>query len=312
MQQTSMSQDYYSVLGVSRSASQDEIRKAFKKLAKENHPDAKPDDSAAAERFKAAAEAYDVLGDEESRKQYDQFGSNWKRAQQAGAGGNPFRSGGPVDIDLQDIFGHGSGDLGDLFGSMFGGGGRQRQPRPQRGQDLKTSVKIPFQMAATGGSYEITVNEKKLTAKIPAGVDTGQTIRLGGQGHPGSQGAPSGDLLVTVQVMGHPFFRRDRSNVLIDAPVSITEATLGTKIDLPTLSEGTVTLTLPPGTASGAKLRLKGKGFPNPKTGVAGDQFVIVKIVPPKELDERGEELINELADHLNESPRDGLWGLTE
>lgn len=307
-----MAQDYYNVLGVSRSATQEEIRKAFKKIARENHPDVKPDDKAAAERFKAAAEAYDVLGDADTRKKYDQFGANWKHAEKAGqyGGGNPFRSGGPVDVDLRDIFGgRGAVDLGDIFGSFFGGGGGgvhpgQQAPRPQKGQDIKTSIQIPFQMAATGGSYDLNINNQRLTAQIPAGIESGKSIRLSGQGHPGQHGAPNGDLLVTVHVMQHPYFRRDGSNVLVDVPVTITEAALGAKIDVPTLTEGTVTMTLPPGTSSGAKLRLKGKGFMNLKTKQPGDQLAVIKIVVPKEIDERSRELLEELAPLIEDSPR--------
>jgi len=315
--------DYYQILGVSRDASQDKIRKSFKKLARENHPDAKKDDPAAAERFKEAAEAYDVLGDEEKRKKYDQFGANWKHFKDGqspfgggGGGGNPFRNGGPVDVDLRDIFGgQGAVDLEQLFGGMFGGGmgggGRSRGPRAQRGDDLTTSILVPFHTAAVGGNYDLSLQNQGQTevlgVKIPAGIDDGQSIRLAGKGHPGSGGGPHGDLMVTVKIAPHPYFRREARNLLVDVPVTLTEAALGAKIDVPTLTEGNVTMTLPAGTSSGAKLRLKGKGIVNPKTRVHGDQIIIIKIVVPKGLDERSEELLREFAERNPQSPRE-MW----
>lgn len=311
-------QDYYQILGVPRDATQEQIRKAFKKIARENHPDAKPDDQAAAERFKAAAEAYDVLGDADKRKKYDQFGADWKHVREGRGpftGADPFRSGGPVDLDLRDLFGGGGTvDLADLFGGMFGGaGGRyQTQPRAHRGQDARTSIQVPFHVAATGGGYDLTLQRggkpERLTVKIPAGIEHGKTIRLAGQGEPGMGGGPPGDLLVTVHVAPHPYFRREGQNVVIDVPVTLTEAALGAKIDVPTLTEGTVAVTLPPGTASGSKLRLKGKGFRNPKTGVHGDQLVAIKVVPPKHLDDRSRELLTEFAERNPQSPRTELW----
>jgi DnaJ-class molecular chaperone len=317
------SKDYYQILGVSRDAKPEQIRKAFKKIARESHPDVKKDDPAAAERFKAAAEAYDVLGDEEKRKKYDQFGANWKHFKEGqnplgggGGGGNPFRQGGPVDIDLKDIFGGGGAvDIEELFGGMFGEGGRggrSRAPRPRRGEDLSTSIEVPFQTAALGGKYELNLQRngtpETLSIKIPAGIEDGQTIRLAGQGEPGAQGGPAGDLLVSIHAAPHPYFRREGRNLLVEVPVTITEAALGAKIDVPTLSEGTVTMTLPPGTSSGAKLRLKGKGIENPKTKASGDQLVVIKIAAPKGLDERSQALLQEFAEHNPQAPRAGLW----
>jgi DnaJ-class molecular chaperone with C-terminal Zn finger domain len=309
--------DYYQILGVPRDASQDEIRKAFKKIARENHPDAKKDDPAAAQRFKEAAEAYDVLGDKEKRKKYDQFGSNWKHFKDGqspfGAGaGNPFRNGGPVDIDLRDLFGgQGAVDLEQLFGGMFGGGGRSRTPRAQKGEDLTTSITIPFDVAALGGNYDLTLDRggkrESLTIKIPAGIESGKSIRLAGQGAPGFNGGPAGDLLVAVQVAPHPYFRREGNDLHIEVPVTVSEAILGAKIDVPTLADGTVTVTLPPGTSSGAKLRLKGKGAQNPRTGTRGDQYVIIKIVVPKGIDERSRELLEEFSARNPLLPRSKL-----
>ncbi|WP_437187239.1 DnaJ C-terminal domain-containing protein [Planctomicrobium sp. SH668] len=313
--------DYYQILGVDRGASQDVIRKAFKKLARENHPDATNNDPVAAERFKEVAEAYDVLGDEEKRKKYDQFGANWKHFKDgqspfggAGGGGNPFRNGGPVDVDLKDLFGgQGGVDLEQLFGGMFGGGGgrRSRGTQPQRGEDLTTNITVPFDTAANGGRYDLSLqregSREELSIKIPAGLEDGQSIRLAGQGQPGVNGGPAGDLRVTVQVAPHPYFRREGRNLLVDVPVTITEAVLGAKIDVPTLTEGLVTMTLPAGTSSGAKLRLKGKGLVNPRTHEQGDQFVTIKIAVPKNVDEKSRALLEEF-DKLNPSaPRDNF-----
>ncbi|WP_417847268.1 DnaJ C-terminal domain-containing protein [Thalassoglobus sp.] len=309
--------DYYQVLGISRGASKEEIRKAFKKIARENHPDAKPDDAVASEKFKQAAEAYDVLGDEEKRKKYDQYGENWKHVSGGGGapgGGSPFRSGGPVDVDLRDIFGgDGAVDLQDLFGGMFGGGGGgRRRPQPRRGQDLKTSILVPFELAARGGNYDLTLSREgtaeRISIKIPAGIESGKSIRLAGQGGAGFQGGSPGDVLVTVNVASHPYFRREGNDLVLEVPVSVSEAILGAKIDVPTLDEGLVTLTLPPGTSSGAKLRLKGKGFKNLKTKAVGDEFIIIKIQVPKEIDEQSKELLEQFTSLNPLSPRYGMW----
>lgn len=310
--------DYYQVLGVSKNASKEEIRKAFKKIARENHPDAKPDDPTAAEKFKKAAEAYDILGDEDKRSKYDQYGENWKHVQDGGGfpgGGSPFRSGGPVDVDLRDIFGGGGAvDIESLFGGMFGGGGGRQRPRQQaqRGQDVKTVIMVPFEIAARGGEHDITLsqngNVQRVSVKIPAGIESGKSIRLGGQGQPGAHGGPAGDVLVTVNVAPHPFFRREGNNLLVEVPVSISEAALGAKIDVPTIDDGIVTMTLPSGTSSGAKLRLKGKGFKNLKTKAIGDQYIVIKIQVPKELDDRSRELLEEYAELNSTAIREDLW----
>jgi len=307
--------DYYEVLGVSRSASKDEIRKAYKKLARKYHPDVKPPDPDAEKKFSEITEAYDVLSDEEKRKAYDQFGHNVRGAG-GPAGGNPFQG-----------FGGGSGgasfDLDDLLGGMFGGGGgggggnpfsggRRGQPRPQKGSDVKAEITVPFSTAVEGGEYSLNVQHgaknERLSVKIPAGIDDGQSIRLAGQGNPGSGGGNSGDLLVTIHIAAHPWFRRDGFNLLVDVPVTPVEAALGAKIDVPTLSEGIMVLSVPPGTSSGARLRLRGKGVRNPKTGERGDQFAVLKIVLPKELTEEARALYQQLAELPEVPVRDGLW----
>jgi DnaJ-class molecular chaperone len=263
--------DYYETLGVSRSANQEEIRRAYKKLAREYHPDNKKDDPAAEQKFKEIQEANSVLSDPEKRAQYDRFGSAF---QNAGAGGQGFHwsSSGPGGaVDLEDIFGGGGFDLGSLFGGM-GGGGRGRQqarPRPQAGQDVEMEIEIPFHVGVEGGPHGLPIRRQngsveRLNVKVPAGVDTGSVIRLSGQGQPGQLGGPAGNLRLTVKVAPHPYFRREGNNILLDVPISPPEAVLGTKVEVPTVKEGNVTLTIPPGTSSGAKLRLSGLGAPDP------------------------------------------------
>ena len=165
---------------------------------------------------------------------------------------------------------------------------------------------------AEGGSYDLAINvgngAQRLAVKIPPGVEHGKTIRLAGQGHPGNGGGPNGDLLVTVHVSAHPYFRREGYTLLVDVPISIVEATLGAKVDVPTLNEGLLTISVPPGASSGTKMRLREKGILNPRIDQRGDLFVVLKIVAPKNLDEETRALVEELADQLDEDPRDGLW----
>jgi DnaJ-class molecular chaperone len=303
--------DFYDVLGVSRSASQDEIRKAYKKLARKHHPDVKPDDPGAQKVFSEITEAYDVLGDEEKRKKYDQFGHSFRGAESAG---NPFQGfqGGGASFDLDDILGGMFGRGGS--GPFSGSGGRRGSGagKARKGQDVHAEITIPFQVAVDGGTHDITVqnggNSQRLAVKIPAGIEEGQTIRLAGQGNPGSSANLSGDLLVTVRIAAHPWFRREARQLLLDVPVSPSEAALGCRIEVPTLTDGNVLMTVPPGTSSGAKLRLKGKGVLDAQTGQRGDQLVVLKIVVPKILSESVRTLYEQLAKEIPDDPRSSLW----
>ncbi|MGQ0635890.1 MAG: DnaJ C-terminal domain-containing protein [Planctomycetaceae bacterium] len=311
--------DYYGTLGVTRTATPEEIRKAHKKLSRRYHPDVNKD-KGASEKFKQVQEAFDVLSDTEKRQQYDRFGQVFP----GGAGPQPGRSypwtgpaggqGGPIDlgdlfggqVDLEELFG---GAMGGRGGPNFGRGGR-RGPAP--GQDVESEAEIPFQVAVDGGKIELVLDRggktERLTVKIPAGVDNGSVVRLSGQGLPGAGGGPAGDLLVRIRVAPHPWFRRDGHDLYLDVPITVTEAALGAKVEVPTLSEGRVVLTIPPGTASGAKLRLRGKGVMDLGTKERGDQYVVIKIIPPQKLSERARKLLQELAEEAPQSPRGGLW----
>lgn len=305
--------DYYETLGVSRTASDEEIRKAHKKLSRKYHPDVNKE-KGASEKFKEVQEAFDVLGDKDKRSQYDQFGKTFP----GGAGGprgQPFHwgnaGGGPVD--LGDIFGGGQVDLESLLGGAFGGGGaRQGRKRARAGENVEVEAEVPFQVAVLGGSYELNLQRdgkvERLSVKIPAGVDNGSLVRLSGQGQPGMGGGPAGDLHVRIRVAPHPWFRREGKDLVVEVPVSITEAALGAKVDVPTLSEGHVVVTIPPGTSSGAKLRLRGKGVIDISTKKHGDQYVIVKVVVPQKLNDRAKQLLEELTVAAPQNPRAGLW----
>lgn len=303
--------DYYDVLGVSRSASSDEIRKAYKKLARKYHPDANSDDAGAEQKFAEITEAHEVLGDEDKRRKYDQFGHNWSRVPEGAAGGNPFGAhgfggGGPgAGFSFDDI-------LGGMFGGAGGRGPRPGRPQPRKGEDVRTSIEVPFLVGVEGGEHELSLRNgdktERLSFRIPPGVESGKTIRLAGQGHPGMQGGPPGDVLVTVNVSPHPYFRRDGFKLILEVPITVSEAALGAKIEVPTLTEGDVIVSVPPETSSGAKLRLRGKGVLNRGTGQRGDQLVTIKVVIPKDLTEEAQELFRQLTDALPENPRDGLW----
>ena len=311
--------DYYQTLGVSKSASADEIRKAYRKLSRANHPDVKKDDAAAAAKFKEVQTAYDVLGDEEKRKKYDQFGADYEQFERMGGRpggpqGTPWGNGpqGAGGFDFQDLFG--GVDLGDILGGGGGGrggprgGGRRAAPK---GEDIQSSLKVPFETAARGGSVDIRVDRggkiETLGIKIPAGIAEGGVMRLAGQGEPSMRGGPPGDLLLTIQIQPHAWFRREGNNLLLDVPLTPAEAALGSQIEVPTLDEGKFFLTVPPGTSSGMKLRLRGKGIVDPQTHQAGDQFVVIRIMVPKEVSPEQRSLYEKLRE-LDSSPRSTQW----
>jgi curved DNA-binding protein len=307
-----MPRDYYEVLGVKKSASEDEIKKAYRKLAREFHPDRNPGDKKAEGKFKEVQEAYDVLSDTAKRSQYDRFGTVGQDGGGAGPGGSGFRWqwGGPggeaqqVDPEAAaDIFrqffgggGGGFGDVGDveeLLGKRSRG--RARGRRASAAPEVESEVAIPFVTAALGGTINIQVDGRELSVKIPAGVTDGQALRLQGQA-PGG-----GNLKLVLRIQPHPYFRREGNNIILEVPISISEAVLGAKVDVPTLDGTKLSVKVPAGTSSGARLRLRGKGI------AGGDQFIEVKIAVPPTTDERGQKLIEEFARVQPYDPRAGL-----
>lgn len=324
--------DYYKLLGVERKASQEEISKAFKRLARKCHPDLNPGDETAEARFKEANEAYEVLKDPEKRKLYDQLGPNWQHGQNfqppPGFDGFQFQGGGFDASGFSDFFetifgahggggfqGFGGGGAGfQDFGGGFGGGGGYRRA-PRRGQDSELFLDLTLEEAYRGGAKSVTLAErvagpdgrptartKSLEVNIPAGVKDGAKIRLAGQGSPGSGGGPAGDLFLKVRLVPHPRYKVEGVNLVLDLPLAPWEAALGAKVRVPTL-DGDVELNIPPGVSSGQKLRLGGKGLgPASKRG---DQLVRIMIRTPKAQTEQQKKLWRELAEGSDFSPRD-------
>jgi DnaJ-class molecular chaperone len=327
--------DYYDILGVPRGASADEIKKAHRKLVRKYHPDVNKNNKEAEEKFKEAQEAYDVLSDETKRRNYDQFGhagvgmggapggagdpfEAFRRAQGQGSGGGrtTYRGGPGVTVEDFDFGGAGGGaDFGDIFEQIFGSrgpagrasaGARPRpQAQPQRGSDVEHPVTLTFEQAARGTTLPLQINRdgqlETIDVKIPAGVKDGSRVRIRGKGQQ-SNGEP-GDLYIITRVLEHPYFRRDGLDILLDLPLSLYEALLGTKVEVPTL-EGPVTLTIPPGTSSHAKLRIKGRGIHRGEE--RGDQFVITKVVAPKSLDDDDKATVDKLQRKHPLTPRTG------
>lgn len=379
--------DYYQALGVKREASTDDIRKAYRRLARKHHPDLNPGDKASEDRFKEVQEAYDILSDSKKRKMYDQYGFYSEQgfpgagAQQPGGAG--FGFGG---FDFSEAFGGagagagaqgGYGGFSDIFNQFFGKRGPSQGaggPEPEKGSDLEYSLSIGFwesihgaqvrlnihrldqcqQCRGTGasggastacpqcaGSGNVTqmagamrfsltcprcggtgrlrnkcgeclgegrkaVNES-VEVRIPAGASAGARLRVAGKGNAGTMGAPSGDLYITVRVEPHPFFKREGDDVLIKVPVTVTEAGLGAKIEVPTV-DGRALLKIPQGTQNGQKFRLREKGVFNSRKNTRGDQIVEISIQAPDVRDERTRDLLKKLAQVDNRDPRAELW----
>ncbi len=298
-----MARDYYEILGAKRNASQPEIKKIYRRLARKYHPDVNPGDPSAEERFKQIQEAYKVLSDPEKRKIYDQPGY-YPDGQQAAAG-NGFHG---VRFDGQST-------VGVIFSDLFGRGpAGASSARPTRGQDLEYSVEIPFLDAIRGTQTRIRVSRREgltqkvesFRVKIPAGVKTGSRIRVPGKGDAAEFGGSTGDLYLVVRVQRHPFFSRRRNNVLCKVPITIDEAVLGAEIEVPTV-EGKARLKIPSGTQNGQKFRLRGRGAPSAKGGGRGDQLVEVQVVLPTVKDERSKEILREFAQLNPQNPREKI-----
>lgn len=290
-----MAEDLYSVLGVPRTASQDEIRKAYRRLAKQLHPDFNPGDKAAEERFKKVSAAYEILGDPEKRARYDrgeidETGAEkpqyrfYREYADTGAGERYHSTAG-----FEDFIG-----LDEILGGIFGRMGRTRPTGPLRGPDRRYHLMIDFLDAARGARKQVALPDGgMLEVEIPAGIDTGQVLRLKGKGGSGVQGGPPGDALVEIEVRPHPLFQRDGDDIRLKLPISLDEAILGGKIEVPTI-HGPVAMTVPKGTSSGRVMRLRGKGIHNALTGRTGDQYVELLIVLPDRIDPELEQLARE------------------
>ena len=307
-----LEKDFYAVLGVSKTADANEIKKAYRKLARTLHPDHNPGDARSEAKFKEVGEAYAVLSDPEQRQQYDQLramaGGARFSAGSGGAGGAP----GFEDL-FGGMFGGGAGagprvryqqtgagapggaGFEDILGGLFGGGGGGggfRQPRP--GIDLSATATLPFRQAVEGSTLTLNVEGQNLTVRIPAGVHDGQKIRMRGKGRAGEPGGQPGDLIVTVKVLPHPVFTLDGNDLRVTVPVTFAEATLGATVDVPTLDGGTVRMRIPEGTPSGRVLRARGKGVTTTKG--TGDLLVTVQVAVPQRLNGAARDAVEQFA----------------
>lgn len=296
--------DYYSILGVSKNATKDEIKKAYRKLARKYHPDLNPGNKEAEIKFKEIQEANEVLSNEEKRRNYDTFGSadfqagpgrtRWRWSEGAAPGG--------LEFDIGDL-----GGFENLFGDIFGT--RWAERGTGRGRDIEYGITIDFETAIKGGTRELSISKQtpqgliaeSLSVKIPPGVDDGSRIRVKGKGEEGR--GTSGDLFLRIKVQPHPIFTRKKDDIYIDLPITFYEAALGAQIRVPTI-DGSATLTVPPNVHSGTKLRLRGKGVENLKTRQRGDQFVVLKIVMPEKINDTTRRSLEELQNSNPYNPR--------
>lgn len=311
--------DYYSVLGVSKTATQEEIKKAFRKLARKYHPDVNPGDQGATEKFKEISEAHEVLSDPEKRRKYDEFGSQWQQYAQGGGKPEDFNWGQwqarpetsssyrtVTPEEFAEIFG-GEGHFSSFFETLFGGAARPHpgaeyagpefryRPGPRRGRDLEYHLTITLEEAYHGGSRLLEWESgRKIEAKIPPGVKSGSRLKLKGQGEPGLDGGAAGDLFLDIDILPHERFQRDGDNLSLKLPVDLFTLLLGGKVNVTALDR-TVKLDIPPETANGRVFRLKGLGMPHLKApDKRGDLYVTVTAVLPAHLSEREKELLGQ------------------
>jgi DnaJ-class molecular chaperone len=291
-----MARDLYETLGVGKQASADEIKSAYRKLAREYHPDRNPGDKQAEARFKEVQEAYDVLSDADKRSKYDRFGTASPGdgfEGFGGPGGTTFHWGGdpgqggadPADV-FRQFFGGGGGDAGpfeELFrqGRQARGGRRARRAEPR---EVESEISIPFLTAAQGGKISVNVDGRQIDVKVPAGIADGKALRLAGQA-PGG-----GDLRLVIRIQPHPHFRREDKDIILAVPLSVQEAMLGATVDVPTIDGSKLAVKVPPGASSGSRLRLRGKGIDG------GDQYIEISVQVPAVKDEAGKKLVEELA----------------
>ncbi|MBM4090476.1 MAG: J domain-containing protein [Planctomycetes bacterium] len=331
-----MEEDYYRILGTRRDASQAEIQRAYRDMARKYHPDMNPDDAKAKEKFQRIQRAFDVLNDPEKREMYDRYGSSFDST---AAGGRPgggwqgFQAGGAgggfEDIDFAQMFGgRGADAFADIFRQFTGGraqggrgqggrgqggrgqGGRGQARQSERGTDLQHEIEVPFRTAISGGEASLAIqrpdgNVEHISVKIPPGIEDGQKVRVRGKGGPSRRDGTPGDIVLKVRVAAHPNFRRRGNHLEVTVPVTLAEAALGAKIDLPT-PKGTITLTVPPGTSSGRRLRVKGLGV-QPRKGAQGDLYAEVQIVLPAHLDDEALDHIRQIGHRHPLNPRTDL-----
>lgn len=324
--------DYYKILGVPKTASQKEIKQAYRKLARKYHPDVNPGDRGAELKFKELNEAYEVLSDEDKRSKYDQLGANWKQyeqyAQRGGFGGAT-PGGGGFRVEFGGAGPEGLGGFSDFFKTFFGGGidlddllggarrggvrgagfGGASRPGPSRGIDVSASLEISLEEAYSGTRKRLSLQvapgqpPQQLDVKIPVGVRSGSRVRVTGKGEPGMAGGPEGDLYLEIKLRPHPVFQVVGDDLHADVPVTLAEAALGAEIEVPTLT-GKARIKVPEGSQSGRQLRLRGKGLPRLKGGGHGDLLVRLRVVTPTDLSERERTLIQELNSLRKENPR--------
>ncbi len=324
-----MARDFYSVLGLSRQATSDEIKKAYRKLAAKLHPDKSPGNKSTEQQFKDVNRAYEVLGDAKKRSLYDEFGEealregfdpermrqyrNW-----SGRQGSPGNVGG-MPFNIEDLFRGaggvagdgggvgGSGAVGDIFGDLFGGRRRRGGRTSMRGSDQESEITIDFTSAVKGGTFTLRKSEsdEPITVRIPPGADEGSRLRIAGQGGPGPDGGARGDLLLHIHVRPHPFFRREKSDLHLVLPVTAGEAYSGAKVKVPT-PDGSVTLKVPPHTQSGQVARLKGKGVTK-KNAAPGDLYVHFLVQLPTSESDEVQRAIETLEEAFDKDAREGI-----
>lgn len=287
--------DYYQILGVNKTASPEDIKKAFRKLARKYHPDLNPNDKVAEQKFKEINEANEVLSDPENRKKYDKYGKDWKHAEEFEKAQQQQRS--QRSRQSQSSGAYTEGDYSDFFESMFGGAGKSRSRNVQfKGQDYHAELELELEEVFKSQKRVLTVNGKNIRITIPAGVSNGQTIRIKGHGGEGLNGGPKGDLIITFSIANHTKFKRDGDNLYSTVNIDLYTALLGGEAVIDTF-DGKVKLKIAPETQSGTKVKLKGKGFPiYKKEGSFGDLYVTYNIELPTKLSDKEKELFTELS----------------
>jgi DnaJ-class molecular chaperone len=300
-----MATDLYSTLGLGRDASEKEIRDAYRRLARQFHPDVNPNNTASEQRFKEINAAYEVLSNPDNRAKYDKYGDNWQHAdeieeQMRRRGGASWYRNGPAESSFSYSFeDEGDGDLGSIFGNIFRGSERG-SPRPRKGRDLEVPVEVTLAEAASGTTRMLDIagdmgSNKRIEVSIPAGVATGSRVRLAGKGQPGRSGGPNGDLFLTVTVRPHERFERRDDDLIVEIPVPVLDAILGGEVEVPTLT-GRVALTIPQLTQNGRQFRLRGKGMPHlGSSDRRGDLIARVNVRLPETLSPRERELFEQI-----------------